>query len=406
MASFGSFVRKSPANRLRLFFEARDVQAPDCFDWTSEGRGTALVSSIEDLLNNLPDRQQDAVKAEIDLLASLADANGMVSAEQVCAGQGIDLEGLEGVQDVLLMLAAEYPKALDRVATQAALMRPSGGKRWSSFQFADDGPSWALDDDTARKEFLKDTVAILDIPDHRKREADWYRSIRVHPVTGEETEIVRATIYVEDRAESELAFGPEAVLEHHIVQKVVEIGLACDPQNRIVEICARGGKKVVDEYARSFSSHFAPHSDPPFEVPRREVMLDKLRSARVFETEPADGITSVEVSALDFYSSGGGFARFERRGDDETIYQFLERRFGEASPLKAGGWQIISATIRIVLSPKGGARRKTLTVTLRTPNTTTLPNKTETDWQFVLRLLERWRLISPQRPDEAVIEAA
>ena len=109
MASFSGFIRKSPPDRLRYFFEARGVEAPEDFDWTSEGRGTALVRSIEELLLSLTDRQQDALKAELDHLASLADSNGLLSAEQICAGQGIDLEGLEGVQDVLLILSIDHP---------------------------------------------------------------------------------------------------------------------------------------------------------------------------------------------------------------------------------------------------------------------------------------------------------
>ncbi|MEM6623095.1 MAG: hypothetical protein AAF674_12755 [Pseudomonadota bacterium] len=405
MASFGGFVRKSPANRLRQFFEARGVAIPDGFDWSSEGRGNAFVKSIEKLVGDLPDRQQDAVKAELDLLASLADANGMTSAEQVCAGQGIDLEGLEGVQDVLLTMAIEHTKALERTATQASLTRRTGGRNWAAFQF-DEGTVWALEESAARASFLEEAISILELPTHRKREADWYKSVRVHPTTGEESEVVQATIYVEERAESELAFGASETLERQLVQKVLEVGVSCDPKDHVVEICTRGGKAVRDKYAKAFAKHFAPSAEMPIETPRREVLLDKLREAGVFETEPADGIENVELSELHFYSSGGGFARFERRGDDETIHQFLNRRFGEASPLKASGWQIVSATLRIVLSPTDGARRKTLTVTLRTPNTTTLPNKTEADWQFVLRLLERWRLIAPQTPDEPLVDAA
>ena len=405
MASFGGFIRKSPATRLRLFFEARGVQAPDGFDWSSEGRGTVLVRSIDKLIEGLPDSQQDSLKAEIDLLASLADSNGMISAEQVCAGQDIDLEGLEGVQDVLLMLAANHPKTLDRVAAQASLMRRTGGKHWSAFQF-DEGTAWMLDDAAARDSFLADAIAILELPKHRKREADWYKSVRVHPVTGEDSQIVQATIYVEERAESELAFGASETLERQIVQRVLEVGLSCDSKERVIEVCARGGKDVRDKYAKAFTKHFAPGAEMPVETPRREVLLDRLRRGVEFETEPADGIESVELSALDFYSTGGGISRFERRGDDETIYQFLERRFGEASPLKTGGWQIIAATIRIVLSPKDGARKKTLTVTMRSPNTTTLPNSTEANRQFALNLLERWQLIAPHMPEEALIDAA
>ena len=122
MASFSGFFRKSPPDRLRRFFVERGVDAPEGFDWTSNGRGTALVRSIENLLSNLTDRQQDALKAELDHLASLADSNGLISAEQICAGQGIDIEGLDGVQDVLLMLSVGHPQVLDRMAAQASLM--------------------------------------------------------------------------------------------------------------------------------------------------------------------------------------------------------------------------------------------------------------------------------------------
>ena len=406
MASYSAFIRKAPAKRLCQFFEARHVAIPGGFDWTSEGRGTALVRSIDALLDELPGKQQDGLKAELDLLASLADGNGMLSADQVCRGHLIDLEGLEGVQDILLMLAIEHPQVLDRVAAQASLLRRTDGKRWSSFQFDDDGKPWALDDEPARDAFLDDAIEILDLPRHRQREADWYTMVRVHPITGEETEIVRATIYVEDRAASELAFGSQAILERQIVQKVVEVGLACNPKERIVEICARGGKRVLDEYAKSFTKRFAPHSEPPVEIPRREVTLDRLRKSAPFETEPADGIERVEVSSLDFYSSGGGFCRAERRGEDETIHQFLERRFGDFSPLKAGGWQIVAATMRIEVAATDEQRSRTLTVTLRTPNTTTLPNKTETDRKFVFDLLERWNLIAPPPRDDEVVEAA
>lgn len=406
MASYSGFVRKAPTERLRRFFEARDVVAPDRFDWSGEGRGTALVRSIDELLGGLPDLKQDALKADLDLFTSISDGNGLTAAERICAGEIIGLEGLQGVQDVLLMLAVEHPQIIDRIAAEASLMRRTGGRNWSAFQFDDDGQSWALDDEAARDAFLQDAIDILDLPDHRKREADWYKTIRVHPVTGEETEIVQATIYVEERAESELAFGPSDTLERQIVQKVLEVGFACDAKARVVEICARGGKSVRDEYAASFARHFAPHSEAPVETPRRDVLLDTLRANPEFQKEPADGIERVEVSSLDFFSTGGGFTRIEKRGEDESIYEFLERRFGASSPLAAGGWQLTGATIRIVLAAKEGQRSRTMTVTLRTPNTTTLPNKTEKDRQFVFDLLERWNLLKPSMQGSDLVEVS
>lgn len=394
MASFSGFIRKSPSERLRKFFIARGVPVPDDFDWTSEGRGTALVRSIEGLLAGLPDRQQDALQAELDHLASIADDTGMTGAVQVCAGQGIDLEGLEGVEDVLLMLAKDHPRMIDRVTVQASLMRRNGGRQWARFQFPDDGKPWVLDQPSARAAFLDETVALLELPDHRKREADWFQTIRIEPATGIEKTLTQATIYVEEHAQSELAFGKDC-LERQTVQKVLEVGIACDPKERVVEICAKGGKKMREQYLQCFATHFAPHSRTSVEVPRRDVQLDTLRKAPEFEIEPADGIECVEVSSLSFRSSDGGFARFEKRGDDETLYQFLDRRFGAASPLRSRGWQILASTLRIMLEARGGKGQRTLTVTLGVPNTTTLPNKTEQDRQFVFDLLERWKLLAP-----------
>lgn len=367
---------------------------PADFDWSSEGRGTALVRSIEELLAGLPDRQQDAVKAELDHLASIADDTGMTGAMQVCAGQGIDLEGLEGVQDILMMLATQHPRMIDRVTVQASLMRRNGGRQWARFQFPDDGKPWVLDQPSAREAFLNDAVAILELPDLRRREADWYQSVRIDPVTGNESTLTQATIYVEEHAQSELAFGPES-LERQTVQKVLEVGIACDPKERVVEICAKGGKKIRDQYLQSFATHFAPHSEAPLEVPRRDVHLDTLRMAPEFEIEPAEGIEEVEVSSLSLRSLDGGFVRVEKRGEDETLYHFLDRRFGEASPLRAGGWQILAATLRIMLEARDGKGKRTLTVTLSVPNTTSLPNKTQKDRQFVFGLLERWKLLDP-----------
>lgn len=348
---------------------------------------------------SLEGNRQDKLKAELELLASLADATGLVSAEQICAGEDISLEGLQGVEDVLLMLSVEYPEIIDRIAAQTSLTRKHGGKQWSAFQFEKDGTQWKLDEEDARAAFLQEVIKILDLPAHRKHDADWYSSIRTHPVTGDDTEMVHATIYVEAKAESELGFGPAETLERQVVQKVVEVGIACDPKEKILEICARGGKKVRDRYADAFATHFAPASDRPVEAPRREVFLEVLSSDPDFLIEPADGIERAEVSSLDFFSTGGGFARFEKRGDGETIYQFLDRRFGSTSPLRATGWQIVSATLRIKLAANEGKRARTLTVTLRTPNTTTLPNKTEADRQFVFDLLERWQIFEPLLPD-------
>lgn len=169
MASYSGFIRKAPADKLRRFFEARNVVAPDEFDWSSDRRGTALVRSIDELLAGVPDLKQDSLKADLDLFASLSDGNGQTAAERICAGEAIDLECLQGVQDVLLMLAVQHPWIIDRIAAESSLMRRTGGRNWSAFLFNEGGKPWSLDDEAARAAFLDDAIDILHLPEQRKR---------------------------------------------------------------------------------------------------------------------------------------------------------------------------------------------------------------------------------------------
>ena len=103
----------------------------------------------------------------------------------------------------------------------------------------------------------------------------------------------------------------------------------------------------------------------------------------------------MEVSSLSFKTSDGAFLMVERRGDKETLYDFLDRKFGAISPLKSGGWNMIAATLRVYLTPRDGRKGRIITVTLKTPNTTSVSNKTEAERAFVYGLLERWDLLAP-----------
>lgn len=380
------------------------MPAPADFNWKSKGRGTDFLDSLKGLIAGLPAKLQDDVKAEIDLLATLSDKVGLIAAEQVCMGEDVDIEDLNGIQDILLFLAIEYPNLVDRIDVQASMSRKHGGQYGSTFQFENDGNPWMLDSQAARGSFLADTLAVLEVLTHRKHVADWYETVRQHPVTGQETTFTHATIYVEERAESELGFGAAETLERLVVPKVMEVGIACDPKTHLVDICARGGKKVRDKFSTVFAKNFAPNSKPPVKVPRREVRLHLLKREPDLNILPSDGIERVEISTLDFWDSSSGIARYERRGEDETIYGFLDRRFGATSPLRASGWKILAATIRIELATQEGKRKRTLVVNLRLPNTTTSPNTTEGDRQFIFALLERWGLLEPTVEDGALLE--
>ncbi|MDF3413075.1 hypothetical protein HKX54_01285 [Sulfitobacter sp. M57] len=75
------------------------------------------MNDINSLIAELSDTVQGRVKAELDHLASLATPQTMTAAEQICSAQRIDLEGLQGIQDVQAALASEVKSPFGVILT-------------------------------------------------------------------------------------------------------------------------------------------------------------------------------------------------------------------------------------------------------------------------------------------------
>ncbi len=135
-----------------------------------------------------------------------------------------------------MMLALDHHDMFERAISASSFKRRNGGRDWSTFELSDDRSSIDISDEASRERFLAEALAILDVPPGRKREADWYSAIRRDPVTGEETNVTQATIYVEERSESGLAFGDGNTVERKIVPRVGGgVGIAYDPQDHVFE---------------------------------------------------------------------------------------------------------------------------------------------------------------------------
>lgn len=112
---------------------------------------------------------------------------------------------------------------------------------------------------------------MLDLPKHRKHVADWYETVRTHAVTGEETTFTHATLYVEERAESELGFGLSDTLERQVVAKVPATALEAEGNdgfkasgyNRRNWTTTEPARKIVNTAFKAVGLQpFGPHSFP------------------------------------------------------------------------------------------------------------------------------------------------
>ena len=396
MANWQGFIRKSPRGRLGAYLQARGAIIPDDFEWKADRKQREFLDAVTAIIDDQLPKMHDGLKAELDLLASLANESGTVAIHQIGAWEDIDLEGFEGVEDKLLYLAVDRPALINRIAANASFSGQAHGKYWSTFQLTGDAkPLWQLNDKDSQDRFIAEVLDILDLPSHRKHESDWYKSIKTDTLTDKDIEIHHANIYVEDQAEAHLSFNDNATLERNVIAKVAEISIACNPKEKCLDIFAKGPKSRRDDCAAAFAKHLAPNTAKTIATPRREVILGRLLDETILPTEPQDRVDKVEVMSLQFRSLSGLLTTFNKPKDDRSIYAMINTEYGDNSPLTCDKHEVIAAIVRIIRSPTDARRKKTLTVKLRCPNSTTMPNKTEQDWHLVQGLLERWGLLEP-----------
>ena len=400
MASYKSLFRKTSSKRLQIYLKKRIADFPESFDWTQQS--TALVSALEEKIHSLPLALKDELIGEIGGIIELTDWAGQKAIEEICRARKIDLDSCEGAHDRALMLALDHYTVFEQAFSEASFRRRTGGKHWTNYSFDRDGNAPNLNDEADRESFIANIRSILEIDPRRDSDADWYEALK--QIGNDTRRTYQATIYIEEQNESRLGFGAQGI-SRHTVPRVGEIGLSYDPEDACLEICAPGRKKQHDEFARAFAAQFFNAKVEPVPVPYREIDFSRLRSDQNFVRELKDRIEHYEVSELVFFGQAGRKASFEKRGTDETIFEFLKQDFGDQSPLRKPGWNINGATIRIVRSPVSGkGRKKTITVDLKFPNRTNIRNRTEEDREFIMKLFERWRIFLPDVADETLFE--
>lgn len=403
MANPKTLFRKATTDQLRRYFDKRRVRISEEFEWTLTGKG--LADALEDVLVKQPQKLEDEVRSELDMICVLSERDGWTALEERCRAEEIDLDDFDSPHDAAFMLVLDYPVIFESILAAASLKRRNGGRDWSHFAFSNADRSAAISDPKLRDSFVKRALAILKTPAGRRSEADWYDVIRIDPATGVPIRVSQVTIYVEERPDVALAFDASSTIQRLVSPRVAELGFAFDPVDRVFEVCARGPRNMRAEYASAFSSVFLGEEVKPIEIEDRPINFLPLSEPPDFRIDPKDSIEQIEVSELSFWHDGGGFASFQHRAKDETIYDFLERQFGPMSPLRADGWKMTAATLRIIRHIEG-ERRKTLTIDLKSLNRTTLRNKTEKDRAFVKALLERWGILEPVKTPETVFEEA
>jgi len=380
LQSLKALFRKTPPETLQTFFADRAPEMP--VDWSlMDGK---LANCIDDALHSLPDDQEDGLRAELELIQELSGTDGWTAIEQLCRALGIEIPEDGGAEDAAFFIAIEHPSQMDRVSAAHSRTRKFGGQQWAAFRLESGtfSPN-AVADLTKRHAFVEAALKAKGFDLSRNFEADWFAVSRRDELTDTPIEVTFLTLYLQERSTNELTVVGTS-FQRALTPRVAEMIVTVNPHHQEIEVSVKGGWKTQKAVADAFTEQFLDGSAEPIRIEQREVDFDVFKRKPDLSIWPEDRINAASIVKLEF-TSDHLKTKFEHPSEDSAIYDLIEGQFA-------------AATIKITRDREFG---KTLTIDLRWPNKTTLPNQTEEDRKLSYTLLERWGILPN---DEALIE--
>ena len=202
-------------------------------------------------------------------------------------------------------------------------------------------------------------------------------------------------VYPEDYATTELGFNDEGKFYHRPRKPAFEIIFVYRPESGILEVSAKGGKKVVEALQEIFCKTILGLKGLP-KLEKRHFDLSKLNDKTLkFITEPADGIEKVTIRMLRLDLPGIGNRRITLEaspsGEGQPVYMLIEKALNKSNiPLDKA--VIAKVKIQIKFSARDGKKGKSLLFDIYNSNSCTL--KDDPLDQIAKRCIEKWGLVS------------
>jgi len=200
--------------------------------------------------------------------------------------------------------------------------------------------------------------------------------------------------YPEDHASTDLGFNEAGEWERRHRKSAFEIIFVYRPEDGILEISAKGGKKVVEPLAAIFCKTILGLDDLPEDDTRPLFDLSVLQDRDFdFERDPEDGIESVCVRELTIEMPGGGnrYVGLDAPASPEAphaVYDLISDALDEKK-VSMEDVRISLAKLQFTFASRDGKKPKTLTFTIY-PKRVTL--KDQPLHQVAKKYLKRWEI--------------
>ena len=392
------FLRRLPPSGLRHYFEAREISLPDQVSW-DKPESAALPKMLFEAINALEQRCHDAVVAELEQVDQLCDFRGQMALQSLVADDADLLSRLSSADSdetrgIIMLL--EYGQLFDHALSVAYTDRLRNGRNWNGFSISD--PTAVSSDPRSLSTLEADIATALKQPDGSggKLKVDSFERRTIDRDGGMIGLNVHYSIYVEGSPESQFEYNGNE-LTRRTRRPVHEGAISYDPDRRILDVIAKGGKKVRTDIAGSFARNILGVTEGIHPVVLRRFMLDRFKQPHAFESDAADGIKAVKVILLRLELTSGGYGRVTIEidpSDHINIHTRSEQWFGETDPLQRPDWRVTQAKLWIVFHPEEGkTRQKVMTIELRAPNGSNLREQIRHHQIVSQKCLTRWGLV-------------
>ena len=386
MPAISAFLRKTPSDALRDYFDRPEIGLPLEFDWSVPE--TELPGPLMSAIGKMSRVQRDRVLNDAERVHALCDEPGQAALYSVAE----DPAFLEGTTNSYRRSLWMFLKAQDRFRHAEEVRFTEDrrrGRMWAGY--ITEAGRVVQRDATTRDAFVS---AIKEFSGAAYAEVDIFNRVRT-TLEGHECDLVQVTIYREGRPDDLLRFDDKGTLVRQAYRPVFEAAVTYEPATGALEVVAND-KVTRQEIVKGAVQHLLGIEFKDNRLPLRSYDLSVLLKPFDFPVDEEDGIEGVEVRELRLMPIDDNGRRvtlenLARAGG--TIWSMADDMFADLSPLR-DGFVITRAKIAVKLARRPAEdRRRTLTLTITWPHGCDLKDRTATEQMIGEKYLRRWEIL-------------
>ena len=386
MTALSAFLRKTPGEALREYFDRPEIGLPTEFDWSvpEAELSRPLLGAIEKMSRV----QRDRISNDAERVHALSDEPGQAAVYSV-AQDPVFLDGLANPHARSLWM---FLNAQDRFRHAEEVRFTEDrrrGRMWAGYMT--DAGCVVQRDAVTRHAFIS---AIKEFSGAAHAHVDIFDRVRTTH-EGDECDLVQVTIYREGRPDDLLRFDDKGSLVRQAYRPVFEAAVTYEPATGGIEVIAND-KATRGEIVKATVTHLLGIAFKENRLPLRCYDLSVLLTPYDFPVDPEDGIEGVEVRELRLMPIDDSSRRVTLENmarADGTIWSMADEMFQERTPLR-DGFVITRAKLAVKLAKRpGGDRRRTLTLSITWPHGCDLKDRTATEQMIGEKYLRRWGIL-------------